>query len=517
MPVVTKDTFIKVPYSEKDRAKALGARFDGEHKSWFIPAGLDSDPFNYWLPKTIQEHLSAGKSNQPAPASTSASSPVESHVSEKNVQQHMKLSDLLNRVAKVVKGAFSDAYWVQVEVSKFTDRGQHAYFDLIEYDESGKESAKARGSLWLSNKNKLLSKFSNATGSSIQDGMKLLLKLSVEFNPQYGLSFVVQDIDPAYTLGDMEAKLKAIRDALVKANLYTLNKKLTGPTEFTRVAVISPDGAAGLADFMRESEALANSGLCDFVYYTATFQGKDAVNSLKAAFNQAILAHQEIPFDALVVIRGGGASSDLAWLNDLDLATLLCKAPLPVFTGIGHQVDNTILDEVSFLRFDTPSKVSGYIVSVIVNNAEVVINNMLGILKDAKQALVVAESKLDAGVTFVQTHSMRVIAKYESDLMTYLAKLRSSSEQEIMLIQQRMDVMLERIGTSALSEISIAGERVDAMMSEVIGLSPKKTLQRGYAIIRDENGSVLSSKEKLASHDEIEVEMHDGRARFARR
>lgn len=512
MPVVTTDTFLRVAFSDKDKVKALGARFDFDKRSWFIPAGLNSDTFDYWIPKTIQEHLSAGKSAQPTqPEQTEK---AQAPATGNNDKEHMKLSDLLNKVTKVIKGAFSEAYWVQVEVSKFTDRGQHAYFDLIEYDENGKEAAKARGSLWQSNKNRLLSKFNAATDSSIQDGMKLLLKLSVEFNPQYGLSFIVQDIDPAYTLGDMEAKLKAIRDALVKANIYTLNKNQPEPLEFTRVAVISPDGAAGLADFMKEADLLTNSGLCDFVYYTATFQGKDSAASLRVAFKQAYEAHGQSPFDALVVIRGGGAASDLAWLNEYNVATLVCKFPIPVFTGIGHQVDNTILDEVAFRRFDTPSKVSAYIAGAIVSNAENAINNTLAIIKDAKQALVIMDAKLEAGTTFIQTQSLRVISKYEADIATYVTKLKAESEQIFSLTQQRLDTMLERIGTSAFSEVNLAGERVDAMMSEVIGLSPKKTLQRGYAIIRDDQGNVLSNKQKLSSHHSIDIEMHDGHVKF---
>lgn len=435
-----------------------------------------------------------------------------------NLQQidALSLSAFLQKVSGVIKASFNQQYWIQVEVSKFSDRGgaSHAYFDFIEYDEAGKEIAKARGSLWASNKGKILSKFKQATGSDIQDGMKLLLKLSASFSAQYGFSFVVEDIDPAYTLGDMEAKLKAIRQSLIDNKYYDRNKSLPAPKDFTNVAVISPSGAAGLADFMRESELLQSHSLCQFAYYAATFQGKDAASALSASLRQVYAQHKETPFDALVIIRGGGASSDLAWLNDYELATLVCRIPIPVFTGIGHQVDNTILDEVARIRFDTPSKVSAYIASTIISNAESAINNMLSINKSVKQAIIVADSRLTQHMTAVQNQSTHIINRYETDLEALMVKTKTTIESNLALIEQKLNTYLESIGANAQNMIAFADNHLKIMFSEVIGLSPKKTLERGYAIVRDVSGKVLTSVDKVKSCDNIELEMRDGRVKL---
>jgi exodeoxyribonuclease VII large subunit len=136
---------------------------------------------------------------------------------------------------------------------------------------------------------------------------------------------------------------------------------LPPPLDFVRVAVISPETSAGLGDFQRESDRLQTATLCEFTFFRATFQGLDAPSSIRTAVQNALAAHRQSPFDALVVIRGGGSVTDLAWLNDLQLATVLCLCPLPVFTGIGHERDQTILDDIAHIRFDTPSKVALHI------------------------------------------------------------------------------------------------------------------------------------------------------------
>jgi exodeoxyribonuclease VII large subunit len=144
---------------------------------------------------------------------------------------------------------------------------------------------------------------------------------------------------------------------------------LPAPAEFVRVAVISPETSAGLGDFRHETDRLHDAGLCEFVYFRATFQGIDAPPSIRTAVNEALAAYAERPFDAVVVLRGGGSVTDLAWLNDLELARLLCRACVPVLTGIGHERDSTILDEVAQRRFDTPSKVALHIATTVKENA----------------------------------------------------------------------------------------------------------------------------------------------------
>lgn len=147
------------------------------------------------------------------------------------------------------------------------------------------------------------------------------------------------------------------------------SRSLPAPADFVRVAVISPETSAGLGDFRQEADRLHGAGLCEFLFLRATFQGPAAASSLLEALETALTAHRERPFDALVIIRGGGAVTDLAWLNDLELARCACRLPIPILTGIGHERDSTILDEVAHRRFDTPSKAAHHTTQVIRDNA----------------------------------------------------------------------------------------------------------------------------------------------------
>jgi len=478
---------LNVPFSEKDRVKALGARWSGDDRAWYVPDGVDPEPFATWLPKAARFVPSGHTGSHAIAESTiAAPSPTEAITGEK---KHQTLSDFMTSVTRVITEQFRQPVWLLVEVSKFTNRTGHAYFDFIEYDGNGKEIAKAKGSLWAGRKEQLLAKFRTATGSDIQDGMKLLLQLKAEFNKQYGFSFIVEDIDPAYTLGDMQAKLKAIREALKRDGHYDINKRLPAPFDFTRVAVISPEGAAGLADFMRESEVLSNADLCEFRYFSAVFQGKDAPAAIIKAINEAKADHQHSPFDAVAIIRGGGAASDLAWLNDHNLAVAVANVGIPVFTGIGHQIDDTILDEIANRRFDTPSKVSAFIASTIVTNANAAIQHMVYIIKDTRKMLQTADALLDNAVTAINASSMRVVSKFEADVDALLTKIKSGVDTTISMTEQKLAMM----------------------MSEIMGLSPKNTLNRGYALVRSADGKPVTEAAALPAGTHISVELKDGK------
>lgn len=489
-------TFINVPFSNKDEAKALGARWSGEQRSWYVPDGVDIGLFEKWLPASGRSLASAADIVASVIDTVTEKRSVGSEASEGQVKgrgkpEFLTLSGLMRQVGQVISKNFSNPLWVQVEVSKINDRSRHTYFDFVEYDDNGRECAKARGSLWAEKKTALYAKFQKATGSAIQDGMKLLLLLKPEFSPQYGFSFIVEDVDPAYTLGDMQAKIKAIRDALIKAGLYENNKRLTKPFDFTRVAVISPEAAAGLADFMREADILQNAGLCRFDYFSAVFQGKAASQSILGAIEKmksAAAAGAE-QYDCLVIIRGGGAAADLAWLNDYEIAKAVACMRIPVLTGIGHQVDDTILDEVANIRFDTPSKVSAHITGTIIANAEQAIQNTLSLVKDANKAVTLAETRIEALAQGVRNTSIQAIDKADAG----------------------MSLMLDRIRTDAFNILSGAEQRIYNMMSEVLGLSPKKTIERGFALVRNASGTPVTSTSSLKRNDTVSIELKDGK------
>lgn len=189
------------------------------------------------------------------------------------------------------------------------------------------------------------------------------MRARIALKAQYGFSLDIDAIDPAYTLGELEARKQGIRAQLQAEGVFAANKQLPPPWDFQAVLVVAPTGGAGPKDFQAEADRLQSLGICRFTYALSRLgEGAPAEirHALQAALGQGT-GIGAIPFDAVAIIRGGGAVNDLAWLNDYGLARLICDLPIPVMTGIGHERDSTLLDEVAHTRYDTPSKVIAYI------------------------------------------------------------------------------------------------------------------------------------------------------------
>jgi exodeoxyribonuclease VII large subunit len=276
----------------------------------------------------------------------------------------------------------------------------------------------------------------------------------------------VLDVSPEFTLGDAAVRLDALREQLVREGVYGLNRLLPAPTDFARVAVISPEGAAGLGDFRRETDPLEAAGVIQFIYLEATFQGRDASGSLTRAIAKARAAHAEAPLDALVVIRGGGAVTDLAWLNDLDVTRALATFPAPVITGLGHARDDTLPDEVAHTRTDTPSKAAALIVGVV--------------------AAAAAQAQEDA----------RSIRAHARDILVDAAAAAEWA--------------LDRTRTAALRQADAAHAHTDALMRQALGLTPARTLQRGYALVRNAAGQPITRAAQIGPGERLTLEFQDG-------
>ena len=346
------NVYLKVDFAEKDQVKLLGGRWNNDVKKWYVPSGLDLNNFSKWLLATEQSEKSVVPIN---------------NYQDKGIT----LSQLLQKVNQAIRQITPQLEWIKAEISEVSLHAAtgHCYLELVEM-QNGQLLSKAKAIIVKDDYPSLLEQFKQVTGDFLKPGMQVLLQVRLNFSVQYGFSLYIKDLDPAYTMGDLAAKLAKIRDALQKEGLYNKNKQLKMPGDFTRVAVLSPNAAAGLGDFKREAALLQRYGVCDFHYYTAQFQGTDAGTEIPSALTTIFAAQQTIKFDAIVIIRGGGAAVDLAWLNDYQIAKLICESQIVVFSGIGHERDNTIIDEVAGCRFDTPSKVIGHIFNTIIRNVQ---------------------------------------------------------------------------------------------------------------------------------------------------
>lgn len=380
-------------------------------------------------------------------------------------EQFLDLVDVLGYVEQVIARGVPGAVWVRAEIASLTDR-RHLYLDLVQL-EGGAEVAKCRATVWARERFALEGKFRRATGGGgLTAGLKVLLFCTAEFHAQYGFSLNVLDVAPEFTVGDAALRLDALRETLVREGVYGLNRALPAPADFARVAVISPREAAGLGDFRREVDALEAAGVVEFVYLEATFQGAAASESLTAAIAEAQAAHEDGPLDALVVIRGGGAVTDLAWLNDLAVTRALATFPAPVITGLGHARDDTLPDEVAHTRTDTPSKAAALIVRTV--------------------AAAAARAGEDA--RRIRAHGREVLVSTGADTRRTQDRLR----------------------TAARRQADTARLNTDALMRQALGLTPERTLARGYALVRDEAGTPVTRAAGVEPGARLRLEFADG-------
>ncbi len=507
--------YLEVPFREKDQAKALGARWDAVRRKWFVPDQLADDltPFRRWLPQQ-------------------ADLPV---AEEDPAQTAISLSQLLARVGQAVQAALPQAVWVRAEIAELSHRRGHVYLDLVETDEDGSELARSRAMIWKSRARPLLEKFEQATGSPLAVGQKVLLSVRARFHERFGFSLEIDDIDPSYTLGDMQAQLRRLREQLQKQGLYDRNRQLPAPEEFVRVAVIAPPQAAGRGDFRRDAEQLETHGLCTFTYFHAAFQGEAVESEFMAAFDAVEALHRQRPFDALVIIRGGGAQLDLHQLNRLAIAERIARAPLPVLTGIGHERDSTLLDELACQRFDTPSKVIAHIRDTIVHNAreaqehwqqlrhlammrvrqagEMLDRQAGRIRHQARHGLTVQRHRLDALRMQVAEGGRRQLVEQRHTLQRNWSQVVQAARTPMRLARQALAHHWRQVRAHALRAPAQARAQVQQWLRFILAAGPERQLQRGFALVRDARGGVGATAQQAREQKALTVEFHDGKVK----
>lgn len=356
------EIYLNTAYKDREHVKALGAKWDPTRRQWYVSPGRDLAPFAAWLPTGVQ---STGSDSSSAALTTSLA-PVGSDLAL--ARTGISLSQLMAGVAQAIAQTYKAGVWTRVEVVKADARKGNVYLELVERDSGGTSLAQARGLIWVDTANQIVPTFERATGVVLGAGIKLLVRARPTAHTLYGLSLVIDAIDPDYTLGDLEARKREIRERLKREGVFDANRRLPQPWDYNAVLVVAPQGAAGLGDFQAEAQRLERFGICSFTYAHSRFQGEGAAAEVRAALLAAMdewrSTGSPLP-DAVVILRGGGAVNDLAWLNDYDLARCVCELDVPVLTGIGHERDSTMLDEVANVRFDTPSKVIAGIEQVI--------------------------------------------------------------------------------------------------------------------------------------------------------
>jgi len=402
----------------------------------------------------------------------------------------LSLSEYLNTVQEVIRVAFDEPVWVKAEIRNLSIKGGHYYLELAEKEEdTDKVIASCKATIWKFSATKMVLKFERESGIELSRDLNVLIKVKASFSPQYGFSVNIEAIDSSYTLGDIARRYQQILERLTSEGLVNKNKILSTPFDIQNVLVIAPENAAGLGDFKKDADALDKAGVCHFVYHTATFQGNTAAvsiaESLANALRQWAKEFNTAP-DLIVLIRGGGAVNDLAYLNDYDLAALLCKRSVPIWVGIGHEKDRTILDEVANRSFDTPSKVIGGIRNLIVERIQEVLESL----------------------QTIKLLSQHQITAYQSQNDQYIRVIKTLAHGQINEANKSLDMMKGTMQYLAHQQIKLASNQVESLMRETLLQNPRNVMAKGYGIVRS-NGKAIRSIKQI-SGDNIQVELQDG-------
>ncbi|QIK59650.1 exodeoxyribonuclease VII large subunit [Dysgonomonas sp. HDW5A] len=402
-------------------------------------------------------------------------------------QAVISLYELNNLVRGVIANTFTQSFWIRAEMSDVrVAQNGHCYLEFIEKDSKNRNIiAKARGSIWANVFRLLKAYFESETGQAFSSGLKVLVQVSVEFHELYGYSLNVHNIDPTYTLGDQARNRALILKQLEEEGVLTLNKELELPTVTNRIAVISSPTAAGYEDFCNQLENNTDG----FVFYAHLFpaimQGERTEESIISALDR-IYEHVD-KFDAVIIIRGGGATSELSSFDSYLLAANCAQFPLPIITGIGHERDDTVLDIVAHTRAKTPTAVAEFLIKRIQSAAIVMYELQESIITSTNR-------KLTEETVFLNT------------LATHFSYIIKDNTKDQL---NKINTFTERLKNATKRVIQEEKHRLTNKEQFLKLISPENILKKGYTLTIRNNKIVKSSLE-LKEGDTITNRFYDG-------
>lgn len=450
----------------------------------------------------------------------------------------LNLSDYLTAIKVVVKEVFNHTVWVKAEIRNLSSKSGHYYFELAEKDDKGHVIASCKATLWRYQAQSILKKFAEVTGQPLSRDLTVLLKVQATFHPQYGFSLNIEDIDAHFTLGELAHQYQKIKERLYEEGLLETNSSLPQPFDIEHVIVIAPEKAAGLGDFQAEANILEKTGACQFYYHHATFQGNHAPEQIRHAIIHAMQSFQQqkqrLP-DLMVIIRGGGAVGDLAYLNDYELAALVAEQPIAVWVGIGHERDRVILDEVAHTSFDTPSKVINAIFRHLANVTSKAHQYFQTIEQLSHQHFLFAKNNCQSLMANIQHQSQYQINHYQQSCQHKVNMICHFTQQQqnqakqhsqqklatilsnatVQLKQQQLSLKntIQTIVQASYQQLTIAQKNCQQYRNLIILQNPQNLLQQGYLIAKDiHTGQIIRQSAQLSPQSVITLQLQDGQA-----
>ena len=443
------------------------------------------------------------------------------------MKQTLSLLELNQLLAEVIEVGMPREYWVEAEISELREVRGHCYIDLIEKAEgTNTPVARASAKCWANTWSTVGPLFEKVTGQRLHTGMKVLMLVGANFHPAYGFSWIISDIDPTYTLGDMARKRQAIIDQLKREGVFDMQKELEMPLFCQHIAVISSANAAGYGDFVNQLESNAYGFKFVTQLFPATMQGEGVEQSIIDALNK-IYASMSSPhpstlnpppstfnpppstFDCVVIIRGGGATSDLSGFDTLALAENVAQFPLPVITGIGHERDESVLDMISHTRVKTPTAAAAFLIENLKRVWDYLQDAQTMLAANAKQRMETEQMRLMRASEKIPSLSSLVREKEERRLDRVLQKIINAAQQGVSNNSHKIDIMEGNMLPLASRLLMEQKHRLQMLEQRALALDPALLLKRGYSITTH-NGIVVRDASQLKPGDVLETRVEKG-------
>ena len=427
--------------------------------------------------------------------------------------------------------ALPDMYWVTAEITEIKENfAGHCYLELVEKTSEEKNvSARVKAIIWSKRYRFLKSFFENSSGESLKEGLKILVKVKIEYHEIYGLSLIITDIDPSYTIGEMALKRQLIIKRLEDEGIFTMNKGSSFPAVPQRIAVISSKNAAGYSDFINHLAGNSNGYVFHTCLIDAIMQGSETEQSVIKALDK--IALNTGLFDLVVIIRGGGSQSDLSWFDNYNIAYHITQFPLPVVTGIGHDKDMSVADMVAYESLKTPTAVADYLISCMSETENHIMELSQGITDISRIIIEKNRHRIDACMIKLNPAARLMLSEIKEDLSgrifeiinkarefigraglypanqnsRLISAIRSfTSIKELSLKQNRQELFKFTYGSLKGNNI-----RITVLESMIKMVRPENVLRRGYTIT-SLNGKIIKSRADVETDVIIETRFSDG-------
>ena len=419
----------------------------------------------------------------------------------------LSLFELNSLVRETLELTFSNEYWVRAEISELRVN-RHCYMELVQKD-SHKNGiiAKARAQVWANRWAFIKPMFEDMTHQSLAAGMQVLVKAEITFHELYGYSLNITDIDPTYTLGDIAKRRQEILRQLAQEGISTMNQELPLPRMLQRIAIISSASAAGYGDFCNQLKNNPARLAFHTQLFQATMQGDDVTPSIINALN--CIAGQQEQWDAVVIIRGGGATSDLSGFDILELAENVAQFPLPIITGIGHERDDTVIDLIAHTRMKTPTAAAEFLIQHQSKELELLESIAASIFLSASNLLQAEKIRIQVLTAKIPTLFSAIQARETIKIDRLSAAMGYKALQHIEGEKSRISIIKKQLALYTDNLLNHQKKRIEQAENKLENASPERILKLGFSITRV-NGQAIKSFDDVREGDNIETTLATG-------